>query len=784
MTAIDNAPSVAEDIVTDVPPKLVTSRVKDGEQGHKIFKKLDDDDRSAAWKRSNIDYMIDGGAPFDEQVMIDAGRGDDANVNFMEGKAEDDAAQTPFIEMTTVARILWQCRTNYGDPNEQARFSQIISEEHTRTAREWGEDFDYFRLRLAQQFTRHGLAFVYWEDETDWRWRADGPDAFKVPRNTESRSSAIPYATCKRSISVDELYRFIRNEKAAREIGRWNVDAVKEALCTATFNDGRDFNDAWPEFVREMRENDLTVGATKQQLKIYHLWVRELDQRGSISHYIGLQSGASRSRDAKIGNGFLYEHRSRFSELKRCIIPFFYGIGTHGTVHSARGQGEMNFGPISIGNRARCMMIDAVRAASSILLQADTPNDAEGAAYIQRGPFLILSGNSKVQPTAMPDVSNRMLPVLRDMQMLRQNLTGSFQSRAITEEGTQERTAYEVKAAQNQGGTLESARLTLFFGPWGRVGREMFDRMMNPKLTDEDPGGPEALDFRARCMARGVPAAALRAVYAVEAVRTVGYGSPQARQAAAEEIYQKSGGFDEVGRKEALRDCIASIPGVDYQTADRYVGPTDTPRTTVDDQIAELENNDFRAGQKVPVIDSQNHWTHCQHHAALVNETSGAFQQGQIDGGQLVPILSSALDNMLQHSEALNNDPMRQKEAGYVRKFLQENNAVLEQQENKLVAEMQRQQEQAAGSQQPQQDPNSAAPESAPEPNGEEQRKWEAHQQDMQIRAQEIAMRQREFEQKLQLQDADAQQKRAQADLKLQAELATARARITGGAGS
>lgn len=751
--------------------KLVESRVRDAEQGHAIFKKLETDDRDAAWKRSNIDYMIDGGLPYDELALADAGRGEDANVNFMEGKAEDDAAQTPFIEMTTVAPVLWNCRTSHGNSNEQATYGKIISEEHTRTVREWGEDFDYFRLKLAQQFTRHGVGFLYWEDEIDWRFRTDGLDAFKVPRNTESRSNAIPYAICKREMSVDTLYNFIRNEAAAREIGKWNIDAVKAALCDSFFGDRADFTDAWPEFVKEMRENDLTVGATKKQIKVYHLWVRELDKRGSVSHYIGLQSGAVKDRVAMLGNGFLYEHKSRFNAFKHCMIPFFYGIGTHATIHTARGQGEMNFGPITIANRARCTMLDGVKAASSIILQADSPNDAEGAAYIQRGPFLIFSGNTKVQANALPDVSSRMLPVLRDMQTLRQNLTGSFQSRAITEQGSQERTAYEVKAAQNQGGALESARLTLFFGPWSRAGKEIYDRMMSDRLRDDDPGGAEAFDFRKRCMARGVPPEALKAVYSVEAVRTVGYGSPQARQAAAEEIYQKSGGFDEVGRKEALRDCIASIPGVDYATADRYVGPIDAPRLTVDDQIAELENNDFRAGQQVPVTDGQNHWVHCQHHSALVTETVDAFEQGQMDTAQLVPILAAALDNMQQHSQLLDLDPIRQKEAGYVRKFIQENNGTLEQQENKLIAEQRRQQE----------DAQAAAQDGGGQPmDAEEERKWQAHEQDIAIREREYLMRQKEMDQKLALQSQEAALRRSQADLKLSTEIAAKRQNMQG----
>lgn len=766
----DNVPSTTEEAPAGKRPKLAEPRVKDGEQGHAIFRKLDTDDEDAAWKRGNIDDQIDGGLPFDEAALIEAGRGEDANVNFMEAKAEDDNAQMPFIEMTTNTRVLWNVRTDYGTAQEQKRYSQTISEELTRTAREWGEDFDYFRLRLAQQFTRHGVGFLYWEDELNWQFRSDGLDAFKIPRNVESRSGAIPYAMCKRTMSVDALYAFIRKEKAAEAVGRWNIDAVKQALCDAACTGGGSFTERWPEFLRQIKENDVTIGATKPEVKVYHLWVPEFN--GRISHYIGLQKGACTDSDGKVMGtgpkaGFLYANRSRFTKMARCVIPFFYGIGTHGTVHTVRGQGELNFAPIAISNQARCKMYDGAQAASAILLQAGTPADAENTAYIRRGPFIILSGNSKVEPTAMPDVGQRMLPVLRDSQTLRQNLTGSFQARAITEEGTQERTKYEVQAQQQQGGTLESTRLTLFLGPWGRAGHEMFRRLMDPKQSDKNPGGPEALDFRKRCMKRGVPKEALASVYSVEAVRTIGYGSPAARQSASEEIYKVSGGFDEVGRKRSLRDLIASIPGVDYQTADAYVGEDDEVRMTVDDQIAELENNDFRNGQKVRVTDGQLHWTHCQHHIPLVQETVKAFEAGQIEGAQLVPILSAALDNMLQHSEQLNLDPMRQKEAAYVRKFIQQNNGTLEQQENKLIAEMQRQQEdqQAGGEQQM---------------TGDEMRAWQAHELEMQAKQDQIRMRQQEFMIRMAELEQEKQAKKIERDLKLGADLAVKRAKFNG----
>jgi hypothetical protein len=223
------------------------------------------------------------------------------------------------------------------------------------------------------------------------------------------------------------------------------------------------------------------------------------------------------------------------------------------------------------------------------------------------------------------------------------------------------------------------------------------------------------------------------------------------------------GKFDQPGQHRALLEYVASLPGMDYKTAEDYVGP-EQPRLTEDDQFATMENSMFQQGQAVPVVDGQNPWVHCQYHAQLVTQTVQAFEQGQIDGAQLVPILTVALDNMAQHGEQLNQDPTREQEAAYVRQFIQQNNGTLQQQEQKLIAEMQRQQD----AQQQQGEPMS----------GEEQRKWESHQQDIQIRQQEFLMRQRELEQKLQLQEQDAQATRRQKDLALAADIAEKRAKL------
>lgn len=759
----DETPLVAAG--TPEKPALPESRIRDGWHAHGIYRTLEYDDSDSERNRAKIDHQIDGGLPYSPDVLADAGRGEDANVNFGEAKAEDDLAKTPFIEMATVSPVLWRIKTNFGNPGDRREWSAKISQGFSRTVRGWGRDFNYYLQKLAQEFTRHGAAFAYFEDEFDWHWRADGLSAFKVPRGTESRASAISYCTCKREMTADELWRKIRDEKTAREVGRWNVDAVKRAIFKAAATPGQTFdNYQWEEMERQFKENDIDMGQRCDRVNIYHLWLREYD--GTIAHYIGLQDGVAlttgeiympskEAKDRKLdmsGNGFLYAHRCRFPAFESCIVPFFYAIGTHGTIHTIRGQGEMMYGSIAIANRTRNLLIDAVKASSMVIVQTETPNEAESLAYVQMGGFMVIPANVKINANAMPDVADRVQPLLDEMVRLRQQLLPRSTAQAAQGKSKQPETKYSIQARQNTGSALGSSVLTQWFDPWGDLGREMYRRLMNPDLTEEHPGGKTAFEFRAWCMKQGVPPEAMAFDQCeIESMRVIGNGSPEQRQYTAEQIWELADAFDEPGRKNALRDVVGAT-GVDYQMVEDYVGPNE-PRQPLDDQIARMENSLFTVGAPAQVTGEQDHWVHCQAHMQLVKEFVGEFQQGAIDGGKLVNVLKPALDNMLAHSEYLTKDKTREKDSAQVRKFIQNSNGILEQQENKLIAAMQRAKQAPQG-------------QNGQQPNGEEQRAWELHQAKLRQMQFETQIRQREVQQKLAIQQQEARMRMTLADLK------------------
>jgi len=769
-------------------PKIPESRIRDGWQANAIFRKLEYDDWEADVKRGEIDHQIDGGLPYSRQVLADAGRGEDANVNFMEAKSEDDLAMAPFIEMTTVSNVLWRITTKYGDEKENKRWSQTLSEKFTKMVRVWGA-FDYFRQRLAQQFTRHGAGFSYFEDDLNWKWRADGFSAFKLARNTESYADAIDYCICKRSMKVSELYKNIREEDAAKEVGRWNVDAVKIALRYASRgNTTNIYNYSWETYLKDVKENDIALAARAEEVLVYHLWVQEYD--GTISHYIGLQDGVAvlqgegheespikkNTKEGKesapqdmAGNGFLYAHRQRFPSFESAIIPFFYAIGTHATIHTIRGQGDMNYTPIAISNRARCTMLDSAKAAGMVFIQTESATEAESFAFTQVGPFILMPGNVKVNPVTLPNTSNVMQPVLAEMAGLRAQLSPASTAQPAPQQAKgskQPETKYSIQAKQNRGGTLNSAVLTQFFGPWSKLGREMYRRAVNPELRQDDLSGKEAFEFRVECMKAGVPSEAMAIDQCeVDAVRVIGNGSPEARQFTAEQIKEFSTQLDPEGQYEANMQYLTSLPGVDAATAELLLGPGE-PRQPIDAQIADNENSIFSLGGQAKVTGEQNHWVHCQQHMELVKTIDDAFNQQQVDGPGLVKVLAPALDNMLGHSEYLTKDKTKEKESADVRKFIQNYSGVLQQQQTKMLAEQRRQSEQAK------QQPNGA------QPSLDEMRKQQEHQMKMQSAQLDLENQQREFNLKLSLQQQEARLKQTLADTKAAMSLAQQNAEL------
>ena len=676
---------------TGAAPKM---RVTTVDAAYSIYRALKDSDQGSSKNRALVDGMFNGAPPFNQNDLTEMGQGERTNLDFGEAAALKEQALAGYYDLTSSVDVLARIKTDVGTPEQRVEWERVLAEEFTRILKEW-QEFEFNHQMLSDQFVSHGVGVCYFEDEVDWRYRVAGLSEFRMPRGTRASEWEIEVATVEREYQAHQLYKFISDPEVAKDLG-WNVKMVKQALMRACYERTTNELADWEKLEIELKNNDLLYGNAKgKKVYVVHMWVREFDN--TVSHLIFLRDPIGSDEDAK-QEDFLYKRPNRFAAPTNCFVTFCYGVG-NGTYHGIRGLGYKIYPHIQLLNRLRCGMVDGALLSSALIVQpGDQGSRAlEDLTLSYYGPYALFPPGLKIVEKAIPDYSRNVMPVLNDLTMNMQNRTIGYQSRAVTPDG-QARTAYEVRAQLQQEAVLGASAINLFYHPWKRLLREIYRRLVARDYAANEPGGREALEFKKRCMARGVPEEAVHRFSSVEPVRAIGYGSPGMRSAAIDETMQIFGSLDEMGRINLLRDRIAARFG--QEVVDRYLpSPQTALRPPIDDKIALLENATMSAGTGLPVSAGENHFIHASRHLTALDGMEQALQQGGANPQAVLAAFQTMLPHLGEHLQLLAPDVARQDQVGLMRQRHQQLSASAQ----RLADELAAQQEEAAKAQQAEQ---------------------------------------------------------------------------------
>ena len=661
--------------------KAPRSRIKDAKSAHAIYTAIRNADDSSSTDRQKVQAMMDGEPPYNPSKLKALGQGYRANLNFGEAAAALETAMSAYSDLVNSVDRLASVKTSEGDDSQRPEWENIIAEEFHRTVTDWDEFF-FKQQMLAHQFIAQGIGVAYFEDSRNWQWGVCGLKDFKVPRGTPACDTKIEIAVIERQYLVGELYTFIENPKIAAQLG-WNVEATRKAILLST-ESGRASTRDWEQLQEEIKNNDLTYShARSQVVRCVHYFVKEFD--GTISHHIGVRSGDSEE--------FLFSKTSRFEHTNEAFVLFSYGIGTNGLLHSVRGLGYKLFPFIQLSNRLRNAVVDGAMLSSAMMVQPSTGEDVTNLTLMYNGPLSILPPGINVVDRVIPNLAGNVLPIVRDLETVRQNNTGTYNQRQVMPDGDA-RTATEVQAQLAQQSVLSTQAMNLYYIPFQKLLSEQFRRLVSVNYRKDEPGGEAALDFKRRVEARGVPWKAAQSVYRVTAVRAVGAGSPGARMLAFNEFMQILPRFDEVGQRNLIRDRVAARVG--YDQVDRYVPKATIDRVPIDAKIAELENSAMQNGRGVSVQEGENHAVHLKVHLEDAVRFLQASQQGQVKDKILANYFQLAYPHGMAHFQAIANDETRQGEAKAAKEILNQMREAVENISKKLEAEAKRQAEQQA----------------------------------------------------------------------------------------
>jgi hypothetical protein len=727
-----------------VPPKR---RIKDASSLIAIADKYDEQDQLSSFIRAKAQAMIDGESPWKERELKEKNLGNIVNTNFGEAKAILDAAMAPYIEMIDSVPLIANITLGLDDPQEAYDKSQIVSEEWDTMIREW-DDYFHQVMQIQKGFVGDGISVAAFPDDRGIYFVPVFLKDFKIARDTPSSDQHIKIAVVKRAMDVAELFDYIKRPSVARELG-WNVDAVREAIWKAspTSNKWKNSFSHWEEFERETKENDIYCSESGYERAIlYYGYVREYAQSGDPAKY----SQIIGSRDC---SDLLYERFNKFDNINNCFVLFPYGIGS-GTFHTIRGLKHDIYNHVQLSNRLLSTAVQGAMMSMQIILQGSAA-DIQNYRPIEMGPYSLLpTGINPIQITP-PNVANSGLEMHGVMQRLIQNNTGSYQSREVSPDNQNERSATEVRAQMIQQNVLGSAAMTLFHTPYSKLHKEMFRRAISPILSQSDNGGKLAFNFRARCLKRGVTIDELRKVVSVNTVRSLGNGSAQLQQQAADELFQMSSAFDEVGRNAAIMEKAASIPGVGFRRVNAFVAKTG-PRRSMDFDIANNENVGFMVGVAPVITSEQLHLSHLEAHLPFMANKIEEFKNGQINEEQAIQILAPMGEHSTEHVMALSQNMSMQREAAEMRKQLQNVMAFVDNLQQQVMNKMMAQQ----GQMEQQQEGGGLSP--------KEQYELEKMQLEIQKKQAEIEAGRQSHEQKMEM----LRQQMALADAKTSSSIA------------
>ncbi len=722
--------------------KAPRTRIKDAKSAHAIYTSIRNADDASAIDRQKIQSMLDGEPPYSPQQLKSLGQGYRANLNFGESAAALETALSAYSDLVNSVDRLASVKTSEGDPAQRVEWENIIAEEFHRTITDWDEFF-YKQQMLAHQFVSQGVGVAYFEDNRSWKWSVCGLKDFKVPRGTPACDTKVEVATIERHYLVGELYQFIENPKIAAELG-WNVEETRKAILLSTDSGNSSNSRDWERLQEELKNNDLMYShARSKVVRCVHYFVKEFD--GTISHYIGTRAGDT--------DDFLFKKPSRFEHANEAFVLFSYGIGTNGLLHSVRGLGYKLFPFIQLSNRMRNAIVDGAMLSSALMIQPATGEDVSNLSLMYNGPLSILPPGINVVDKTMPNLAGNVLPIVRDLEVVRQNNTGTYNPKQVMPDGDA-RTATEVQAQLAQQSILSAQAMNLYYIPFQKLLTEQFRRLATVNYRSDELGGEEAIAFRKRIEARGVPWKAVEKVYRVQAVRAIGAGSPGARMLAFNEFLAIMPRFDEVGQRNLIRDRVAARVG--YDQVDRYIPKGEIERIPIDAKIAELENGTMQGGRGVSVNPGENHAVHVKVHLEDAARFLQALQQNQVDPKLAMSYLQVQYPHSTAHAEQLALDPSRSQEVGMAREILNQMREAVENIGKQLAAQAKREAQARASQQGGQVDPKT-------------QLAIQKAQIDSQIKLQQSQLDQRlkaaDVQQKMAIRDAEAAQKIRQKSL-------------------
>jgi len=661
---------------------------------NRIQRLIESDSSSRSKRRALVKGLVDGNPPYRATDLRNAGRADACNVNWRTAESYLNGATGLFYDVFSETPTFATIQLEDKDPTRAQRISDIATEEFQRLQSE-DRSWDYTMQKSQFEMVLYGIGPLVFCDEWDWRPEAVLCRDVLVPDLTKADITTWEEMAVLSSLTVVQLYDKIRDTKTASTMG-WNVEATKRIIMEAhpRYFDGGLYK-TWEWHQDRLKTNSFSYAAECNIVQVAHYFVREFpktdEEQGAITHVVVPEL----EQETSVID-FLFRKERRFEKWEHIIHPMYYDAQGGGYHHSVTGLGVKMFAALEFQNRLLCHMADTAFAPSVLFKPVTADNDTQ-FQMIRFGAFAKL-------PVGFDMVQAPIAKGMNETLMFNREVTSTLASNLSTYRQNLEKvegnpiTATEVQQRASEQARLGKTQLSRYFNQLDWLYQEKYRRAVNASQR-KLPGGESALEFQARCAARGVTKDDLKRVRTIKATRIVGQGSEFMRQASLEFLMASvMGGLPETGRSNLVSDVIASRAG--RAMVDRYYPRGDLP-TTPDDQlaIAMLQIAAARQGIGPVLTDTQNHALFAGTFLKVAMDAVQSIQQGA-NPAEILKFLETIGPGIAQHINEMSKDPTRK---DLVQAFTQQMNElgkVVDQMRKAMAQQAQQQAQQAQKQQQ------------------------------------------------------------------------------------
>lgn len=608
--------------------------MKDVASARQIYNKFVIDNAQRSQTFAMVRNQLEGGRPFDPQLLKDQGASWQTNVNFGDAQASRDRTLLPYWKMVNDVphKAAFTIRVNSPKVDE---YQVAMAEAYDDYLVDRGAAYQIEFMNFASNFVNFGPGIVQWRDKMDPRWSCVNVQRIYFPKNGRMNPDEWDVVALVADMSPSELYIKVKDKasKKRSEYQGWNIKAVEKAI--AQFKDGT----TWPNPYDATRwqdmytNNDIYVTSQFQPLQLVWLFVRKFD--GSISAQVFTQQGGIEE--------FLFEDENYAEKFRQILGPVWYDTGSDSMIHSIKGFGVKNFYFSLLVNRMKSRFVDAGTFSLGINFQRDQENVPDEAPPIENyGPMTVFPTGMK-QLSVYPQIQQAasMIGLLEGNRDKNNSLYRDQQQSDIADTDTAKQA--EILASMQADATQASA--SIFLAQYGEnVIAEEVRRLRTRGNTCED-----AVKWVKRLKAAGVPEEIIFITEGIDVIVTTGANAGLASPAMRTQAFKEGMALSQlpgVNGMWFLKNFLANRYGSNAVKPGNALMPEGAQSQPAQRREAKIENASFGQGMELPVAPEDAHFEHVQEHLAVAVPVAQKYRAT----GQVSPEEASALIITLEHA--------------------------------------------------------------------------------------------------------------------------------------